>query len=112
MIRKILLLVLFRYMDNARTEHITFDIVDTHYPYNAILGRGFINKFHVVFRKLFLCMKKPDPKGVIRIYGDFEKQKKLRKGLPQVRRTFIIWPMMKKKEALCRGQRETKKRLK
>lgn len=29
---------------NARTKHITFDIIDMVYPYNAIIGRGLINK--------------------------------------------------------------------
>ena len=37
---KIPLPMSFGDMDNARTEHITFDIVDMYYPYNAILGRG------------------------------------------------------------------------
>jgi hypothetical protein len=29
---------------NTRSEQITFDIVDMMYPYNAIVGRGSINK--------------------------------------------------------------------
>jgi len=37
---KVMLHVSFGDRDNARTECITFDIVDVDYPYNAILGRG------------------------------------------------------------------------
>lgn len=37
---KISLLVSFGDQENARTEYITFDVVDLYYPYNAIFGRG------------------------------------------------------------------------
>ncbi|XP_072146442.1 uncharacterized protein [Setaria viridis] len=47
---KIALLVSFRDRDNARTEHITFDVVEMHYPYNAILSRGFITKMDTTIR--------------------------------------------------------------
>ena len=30
---------------NARSEQVTFDIIDMIYPYNATMGRGSINKF-------------------------------------------------------------------
>ena len=53
---------------NARSEQVTFDIVDMVYPYNAIMGRGSINKFEVVIRGLYLCMKIPGPQGVITVY--------------------------------------------
>jgi hypothetical protein len=31
-------------LDNARTETLTFDVVDMYDPYLAIFGRGFINR--------------------------------------------------------------------
>ena len=39
---------------NARSEQITFDIVDMVYPYNAIMGRGLINKVEVAIHVLYL----------------------------------------------------------
>ena len=35
---KISLLVSFGGQENARTEYVTFDVVDLYYPYNAIFG--------------------------------------------------------------------------
>ena len=43
---KISLPVSFGGQENARTEYMTFDVVDLYYPYNAIFGRGFANKFN------------------------------------------------------------------
>jgi hypothetical protein len=40
------------------------------YPYNAIMGRGSINKFQATIHDLYLCMKIPGPQGVIRVYGN------------------------------------------
>jgi hypothetical protein len=60
---KISLHVSFGDLDNARTETLTFDVVDIYHSYLAIFGRGFMNKFNVVIRQQFLCMKIPAPKG-------------------------------------------------
>jgi hypothetical protein len=54
----------------ARSEQVTFDIVDMVYPYNAIMGQGSINKFEVAIHGLYLCMKILGPQGVITIYGN------------------------------------------
>jgi hypothetical protein len=35
---------------NARTKHITFDIIDMVYPYNTIIGRGSINKLEATIQ--------------------------------------------------------------
>jgi hypothetical protein len=40
------------------------------YPYNAIMGRGSINKLKAVIHGLYLCMKILGPPGAITIYGD------------------------------------------
>jgi hypothetical protein len=37
-------------LDNARTESLTFDVVDIYHSYLAIFGRGFMNKFDAVIR--------------------------------------------------------------
>jgi hypothetical protein len=55
---------------NARSEQVTFDIVDMVYLYNAIMGRGSINKFEVAIHGLYLCMKTLGPQSVITVYGD------------------------------------------
>ena len=56
-------------VNNARTEDITFDIIELNYPYNAILGRGMLNAFEVATHSAYLCMKMPGPNGVITIFG-------------------------------------------
>jgi hypothetical protein len=40
------------------------------YPYNAIMGRGSINKFEAAIHGLYLCMKIPGPQGAITVYGN------------------------------------------
>jgi hypothetical protein len=55
---------------NARSEQVTFDIVDMVYPYNAIMGRGSINKFEAAIHGLYLCMKIPGPQGAVTVYGN------------------------------------------
>ena len=42
-IGRIILLVSFGTVSNARTELIAFDVVDMYYPYNALFGRGTLN---------------------------------------------------------------------
>jgi hypothetical protein len=67
---KIELRLSFGVAPNARSELVTFDIVDMVYPYNAIMGRGSINKFEAAIHGLYLCMKIPGPQGVITVYGN------------------------------------------
>jgi hypothetical protein len=67
---KIELPLSFGVAPNARSEQVTFDIVDMVYPYNAIMGRGSINKFEAAIHGLYLCMKIPSPQGVIMVYGN------------------------------------------
>jgi hypothetical protein len=67
---KIELPMSFGVAPNARSEQVTFDIVDMVYPYNAIMGRGSINKFEAAIHGLYLCMKISGPQGVITVYGN------------------------------------------
>jgi hypothetical protein len=69
-IGNITLSVTFGDQNNSRTEHITFDVVDMLYNYNAIFGRGVTNMFSAALHPGYLCMKLPSTKGVIAIYGD------------------------------------------
>jgi hypothetical protein len=68
-VSKIELPLSFGVAPNARSEQVTFDIVDMVYPYNAIMGRGSINKFEAAIHGLYLYMKIPGPQGVITVYG-------------------------------------------
>jgi hypothetical protein len=77
---KVSLPVSFGDLDNARTESLTFDVVDIYHPYLAIFGRGFMNKFDAVIRQQFLCMKIPAPKGVITVFGDQQEARNIEKG--------------------------------
>jgi hypothetical protein len=67
---KIELPLSFGVAPNARSEQVTFDIVDMVYPYNAIMGRGSINKFEAAIHGLYLCMKIPGLQGAITVYGN------------------------------------------
>jgi hypothetical protein len=67
---KIELPLSFGVAPNARSEQVKFDIVDMVYPYNAIMGRGSINKFEAAIHGLYLCMKIPGPQGAITVYGN------------------------------------------
>jgi hypothetical protein len=49
--------VSFGSLQNARTEYVTFDVVDMHYPYNAIFGRCLLNSFEVGLHSVYLCLK-------------------------------------------------------
>jgi hypothetical protein len=51
LVGKISLPVSFGDLENARTESLTFDVVDVYHPYLAIFGRGFMNKFDAVIRQ-------------------------------------------------------------
>ena len=79
-IGKLSLPVSFGDTANARTEHITFDVVGMPYPYCAILGRGTINKFEAVVHQLYLCMKIPAPAGVITVHGDQQLARDIERG--------------------------------
>jgi hypothetical protein len=67
---KIELPVSFDVAPNARSEQVTFNIIDMVYPYNAIMDRGSINKFEAAIHGLYLCMKIPGLQGVIIVYGN------------------------------------------
>ena len=67
---KITLPVSFGDLSNPRTEPVTFDVVEMNYPYNAIFGRGLINKFEAIVHQLYMCMKLHAIKGVITVRGN------------------------------------------
>jgi hypothetical protein len=62
--------VSFGSLRNARTQYITFDVVDMNYPYNAIFGRGLLNTFEAALHSTYLCLKISSTSGVILVYGN------------------------------------------
>jgi hypothetical protein len=70
LVGKIELPLSFGVAPNARSEQITFDIIDMVYPYNAIMGRGSINKFEAAIHGLYLYMKILGPQGAIIVHGN------------------------------------------
>jgi hypothetical protein len=85
---KIELPLSFSVAPNARSEHVTFDIVDMVYPYNAIMGRGSINKFEAAIHELYIGMKIPGPQGVIMVYVTSRLRATLRETSFQVNGTY------------------------
>jgi hypothetical protein len=67
---------------NARTEYITFDVVDMNYPYNAIFSRGLLNTFEAVIHSVYLCLKILAALGVISIHGNQKDARNIEKGFP------------------------------
>jgi hypothetical protein len=47
------------------------------YPYNAIFGRGVLNKFEMVIKQSYLCMKMPSRFRIITIHGDQAASRKI-----------------------------------
>jgi hypothetical protein len=77
---KISLPVSFGDLEKARSESLTFDVVEIYHPYLAIFGRGFMNKFDAVIRQQMLCMKMLAPKGVITVFDNQQEARNIEKG--------------------------------
>jgi hypothetical protein len=54
---------------NAWIEYVTFDVVDMHYSYKPIFGRGLLNTFETTLHSTYLCLKVSGSLGVISIHG-------------------------------------------
>jgi hypothetical protein len=74
------LLVSFGSLRNTLTEYRTFDVVDMHYPYNAIFGRGLLNTFEVALHSAYLCLKVLATLGVISIHGSQKDARNIEQG--------------------------------
>ena len=85
---KISLPVSFETQANARTEYITFDVVDLYYPYNAILGRGFTTKFNAALHMAYLCMKIPALHGIISVRGSQKEARNIEKAIYRAQRNI------------------------
>jgi hypothetical protein len=77
---KVVLSVSFGTVQNTRTEYLSFDVVEMYYPYNGILGRGFLNKFEAIIHQAYLCMKIPAMLGIITTWGHQNDGRNLERG--------------------------------
>lgn len=80
-LRKIPLPVSFGGQENTRTKYITFDVVDLYYPYNAIFGRSFANKFNAAIHMGYLCMKIPALHGILTVYGSQKEARNIERAI-------------------------------
>jgi hypothetical protein len=96
---KVILPVSFRTVQNARTEYLSFDVVEMYYHYNDILGKGFLNKFEAVIHQAYLCVKIPTTQGVITIWGHQNSGRNLERGrTPGQRNVHALDEAVKGKE--------------
>ena len=56
-------------------------MVDLHYPYNAIFGRGFLNRFNAAAHMGYLCMKILALHGVITVHGSQKEERNIEKAI-------------------------------
>ena len=85
---KISLPVSFGGQENTRIEYMTFDVVDLYYPYNAIFGRGFANKFNVAFHVSYLCIKIPALHGSITVHGNQKEARNIERTIYKSQRNI------------------------
>jgi hypothetical protein len=88
-IGRIVLLVSFGTVNNARTEQIVFNVVDIHYPYYALFGRGTLNAFEAVISYSYLCMKMSAINGVITVHRDQTEARNIEKEYTPGQKMFI-----------------------
>jgi hypothetical protein len=65
---------------NARTKFIIFDVVDMHYPYNAIFGRDMLNTFKAALHSAYLCLKVPASLGVVSFHDSQKDARNIEQG--------------------------------
>ncbi|XP_066373293.1 uncharacterized protein [Miscanthus floridulus] len=85
---KISLPVSFGGQENARTEYVTFDVVDRYYPYNAIFDRGFVNKFSTAIHMGYLCIKMLALHGTITIHGSQKEARNIERAIYKSQRNI------------------------
>jgi hypothetical protein len=67
---------------------VTFDVVDLYYPYNAIFGRGFANKFNTAIHMGYLCMKMSAFHGIITIHSSQKEARNIERAIYKSQRNI------------------------
>lgn len=73
---------------NARTEYITFDVVDLCYPYYTTFGKGFANKFSTEIHTGYLCMKILALHGVLTVHGIQKEARNIERSMSKAQRNI------------------------
>jgi hypothetical protein len=73
-------------------------VVDIHYPYNALFGRGTLNAFEAVISYSYLCTKMPAINGVITVHGDQTEVRNIKKEYTPGRKNIHTIKEEEKKE--------------
>ena len=113
---KISLPVSFGGQENARIEYITFDVVDLYYPYNAIFGRGFANKFNAAIHMGYLCMKMPALHKIITVRGSQKEARNIERAIYKSQRLWTqqnpiqqsLWTCQKAKQTLNTKKKQSR----
>jgi hypothetical protein len=80
------------------------------YPYNAIMGRGSINKFEAAIHGLYLCMKIPGPQCVITVYGNQQTAHNIERDfVPDQRNVHCLTTQREVPEATCLAANKNEK---
>jgi hypothetical protein len=107
---KVVLPVSFGTVQNARTKYLSFDVAEMYYPYNGILGRGFLNKFEAVIHQGYLCVKIPATQWVITIWGHQNDGRNLERGrTPGQRNVHALDEAVKGKEVVKQPKADSEK---
>jgi hypothetical protein len=80
------LTVSFESLQNASTEYVTFNLVDMHYLYNAIFGKGLLNAFEATLHSAYVCLKVPALLGVISIHDSQKDARNIEQGFSPTHR--------------------------
>jgi hypothetical protein len=81
-----------------------------YYPYNGILGRGFVNKFEAIIHQAYLCIKIPATLGVITIWGHQNDGRNLERGrTPGQRNVHALDEAVKRNEAVEQSKADKEK---
>jgi hypothetical protein len=72
--------VSFDSSSNARTEYITFNVVDMIYRYNTIFKRGLLYTFEATLHSLYICLKVPATLGVISVHNSQKDVRNIEQG--------------------------------
>jgi hypothetical protein len=63
-------------------------VVDLYYPYNAMFGRGFANKFNIAIHMGYLCMKIPALHAVITVHGSQKEARNIERAIYKSQRNI------------------------
>jgi hypothetical protein len=72
-------------------------VLDLYYPYNAIFGKGYANKFNAAIHMGYLCMKIPALHGIILVHGSQKEARNIEKAIYKSYRNINSVEPMKNK---------------